>query len=178
MTQGGKKKKRAVNRSIMLAKKIIIKDGGTVRPGAARSAGRLRVGGGGAAGRAGVAAMRAGGRGRCGRARAGAEGAAAGGVRAGRAPCPGFGFFCAAGGCSPHGFVPAWLPCGSCPRDTCKGVALVRVLLGNAPSQRGPVFRSQERVSSPESGRGSGRSLTVVPGRAVRVQTEPDCNII
>ncbi|NWZ58112.1 MF14A protein, partial [Haliaeetus albicilla] len=29
MTQGGKKKKRAVNRSIMLAKKIIIKDGGT-----------------------------------------------------------------------------------------------------------------------------------------------------
>lgn len=35
MTQGGKKKKRAVNRSIMLAKKIIIKDGGTVRPGGA-----------------------------------------------------------------------------------------------------------------------------------------------
>lgn len=34
MTQAGKKKKRAVNRSIMLAKKIIIKDGGTVRPGA------------------------------------------------------------------------------------------------------------------------------------------------
>ena len=33
MTQG--KKKRAVNRSIMLAKKIIIKDGGTVRPGGA-----------------------------------------------------------------------------------------------------------------------------------------------
>lgn len=33
MTQAGKKKKRAVNRSIMLAKKIIIKDGGTVRPG-------------------------------------------------------------------------------------------------------------------------------------------------
>uniref|UniRef100_A0A8C9F935 Major facilitator superfamily domain containing 14A n=1 Tax=Pavo cristatus TaxID=9049 RepID=A0A8C9F935_PAVCR len=29
MTQGGKKKKRAMNRSIMLAKKIIIKDGGT-----------------------------------------------------------------------------------------------------------------------------------------------------
>ncbi|KAL2301596.1 hypothetical protein Nmel_010985 [Mimus melanotis] len=29
MTQAGKKKKRAVNRSIMLAKKIIIKDGGT-----------------------------------------------------------------------------------------------------------------------------------------------------
>ena len=35
MTQVGKKKKRAVNRSIMLAKKIIIKDGGTVRPGGA-----------------------------------------------------------------------------------------------------------------------------------------------
>ncbi|KAK2541520.1 Hiat1 [Columba livia] len=31
MTQGGKKKKRAVNRSIMLAKKIIIKDGGTAQ---------------------------------------------------------------------------------------------------------------------------------------------------
>lgn len=39
MTQGGKKKKRAVNRSIMLAKKIIIKDGGTVRPGGAGGAG-------------------------------------------------------------------------------------------------------------------------------------------
>lgn len=36
MTQGGKKKKRAVNRSIMLAKKIIIKDGGTVRPAGGR----------------------------------------------------------------------------------------------------------------------------------------------
>lgn len=34
MTQG-KKKKRAANRSIMLAKKIIIKDGGTVSRGAA-----------------------------------------------------------------------------------------------------------------------------------------------
>lgn len=30
MTQAGKKKKRAANRSILLAKKIIIKDGGTV----------------------------------------------------------------------------------------------------------------------------------------------------
>lgn len=50
MTQGGKKKKRAVNRSIMLAKKIIIKDGGTVRPGGAGGrggeAGRLTGGGG------------------------------------------------------------------------------------------------------------------------------------
>ena len=34
MTQG-KKKKRAANRSIMLAKKIIIKDGGTVSWGTA-----------------------------------------------------------------------------------------------------------------------------------------------
>lgn len=38
MTQG-KKKKRAANRSIMLAKKIIIKDGGTVSPGSAPQGG-------------------------------------------------------------------------------------------------------------------------------------------
>lgn len=38
MTQG-KKKKRAANRSIMLAKKIIIKDGGTVSVGSAPQGG-------------------------------------------------------------------------------------------------------------------------------------------
>lgn len=38
MTQG-KKKKRAANRSIMLAKKIIIKDGGTVSAGSAPQGG-------------------------------------------------------------------------------------------------------------------------------------------
>lgn len=49
MTQAGKKKKRAANRSILLAKKIIIKDGGTVsglwkRVGGGRGSGdRLRI---------------------------------------------------------------------------------------------------------------------------------------
>lgn len=65
MSQGGKKKKRAANRSVMLAKKIIIKDGGTVRPHNGRAAtgrGRLRPGGGcpvgrGGPGRAGPAAV-------------------------------------------------------------------------------------------------------------------------
>lgn len=53
MTQGGKKKKRAVNRSIMLAKKIIIKDGGTVRPGGgAPGSARGRAGGPAGLGRA------------------------------------------------------------------------------------------------------------------------------
>lgn len=56
MSQGGKKKKRAANRSVMLAKKIIIKDGGTVRPHNGRAAtgrGRLRPGGGCPVGRGG-----------------------------------------------------------------------------------------------------------------------------
>lgn len=54
MTQAGKKKKRAANRSILLAKKIIIKDGGTVSWAGGESEGR-REGRRGTVGRASIA---------------------------------------------------------------------------------------------------------------------------
>lgn len=156
MTQAGKKKKRAVNRSIMLAKKIIIKDGGTVRPGARTARGQLTAAAAGPGLHGGTGAGP--GRARPSPARVGGP-AGLGRPRLCRSRCP-------HGRRSPDGRArqPGPVSAGRLPENTCERVRLLCFSRQRGFFLVGPGFWVAGASAASGAGPGARRVVTAAPG--------------